>query len=128
MFTGRPFGATDKRSPWLSTGITGYQETLTDPSYHRQISHRAADRQHRLERRGPESRGERIWVAGLARCATCRARPTGATGTLEDELIRQRSRTPARHLGRGAHPQPRVDEGGGVLRRGAAELADLIAQ
>ncbi len=39
----------------FTTGMTGYQETLTDPSYHRQIvAHDGpAHRQHRRQRRGP---------------------------------------------------------------------------
>ena len=38
----------------FTTGMTGYQETLTDPSYHRQVvvHDRAAHRQHRRQRRG----------------------------------------------------------------------------
>ncbi|BBY35863.1 hypothetical protein MMIN_39240 [Mycolicibacter minnesotensis] len=38
-FTGRPFGALGQTlgEAVFSTGMSGYQETLTDPSYHRQI-------------------------------------------------------------------------------------------
>ena len=38
-FVGRPFGATGTALGEIvfNTGMTGYQETLTDPSYHRQI-------------------------------------------------------------------------------------------
>ena len=38
-FAGRPFGAVGETigEVVFSTGMTGYQETLTDPSYHRQV-------------------------------------------------------------------------------------------
>src|ERR687884_1933211 len=39
IFTGTPFGAVGQTlgEAVFSTGMTGYQETLTDPSYHGQI-------------------------------------------------------------------------------------------
>ena len=39
VFTGREFGAVGQTlgEAVFSTGMSGYQETLTDPSYHRQI-------------------------------------------------------------------------------------------
>ena len=38
-FRGEPFGAEGETfgEAVFSTGMTGYQETLTDPSYHRQV-------------------------------------------------------------------------------------------
>ena len=51
-FRGRAYGAPGRTvgEAVFSTGMTGYQETLTDPCYHRQVvvHDRAAHRQHRL--------------------------------------------------------------------------------
>lgn len=68
VFTGRPFGATGQAlgEAVFSTGMSGYQETLTDPSYHRQIVVATAPQIGNTGWNGEdsESRGERIWVAG----------------------------------------------------------------
>lgn len=93
VFTGRPFGATGQAlgEAVFSTGMSGYQETLTDPSYHRQIVVATAPQIGNTGWNGEdsESRGERIWVAGYAvRDPSPRASNWRATGTLEDELIR----------------------------------------
>lgn len=70
VFTGRPFGATGQAlgEAVFSTGMSGYQETLTDPSYHRQIVVATAPQIGNTGWNGEdsESRGERIWVAGYA--------------------------------------------------------------
>ncbi len=56
-FRGESYGATGETfgEAVFSTGMTGYQETLTDPSYHRQVVVMTAParRQHRRQRRGP---------------------------------------------------------------------------
>ena len=48
----------------FTTGMTGYQETLTDPSYHRQVVVQTAPHigNTGMNREDPESR--RIWVSG----------------------------------------------------------------
>ncbi|MGV0327113.1 glutamine-hydrolyzing carbamoyl-phosphate synthase small subunit [Corynebacterium confusum] len=68
-FRGFGFGATGTTlgEAVFTTGMTGYQETMTDPSYHRQIVVTAAPQ---IGNTGwndedNESRGNRIWVAGL---------------------------------------------------------------
>ncbi len=72
----------------FTTGMTGYQETLTDPSYHRQIAiaDRAAHRQHRCQRRGCRvgpGLGRRSYVVR----EPARVRPTGAPArSLDDRL------------------------------------------
>ncbi|GJO03617.1 carbamoyl-phosphate synthase small chain [Mycobacterium marinum] len=77
----------------FSTGMSGYQETLTDPSYHRQIVVATAPQ---IGNTGwndedGESRGDKIWVAGYAvRDPSPRASNWRSSTTLEDELIRQR--------------------------------------
>ncbi|TRW83160.1 glutamine-hydrolyzing carbamoyl-phosphate synthase small subunit [Mycolicibacterium sp. 018/SC-01/001] len=94
VFTGTPFGAEGQTlgEAVFSTGMSGYQETLTDPSYHRQIVVATAPQ---IGNTGwndedGESRGDKIWVAGYAvRDPSPRASNWRATGTLDDELRRQ---------------------------------------
>jgi carbamoyl-phosphate synthase small subunit len=111
IFTGRPFGAIGQTlgEAVFSTGMSGYQETLTDPSYHRQIVVATAPQIGNTgwNTEDSESRGERIWVAGyVVRERSPRASNWRATGTLEDELVRQQivgaagidTRTVVRHI------------------------------
>jgi carbamoyl-phosphate synthase small subunit len=93
-FTGTAFGAIGQTlgEAVFSTGMSGYQETLTDPSYHRQIVVATAPQIGNTGWNGEdaESRGDKIWVAGYAvRDPSPRASNWRATGTLEDELVRQ---------------------------------------
>ena len=94
VFTGTPFGAVGETlgEAVFSTGMSGYQETLTDPSYHRQIvvatAPQIGNTGWNLE--DGESRGDKIWVAGYAvRDPSPRASNWRATTTLDDELQRQ---------------------------------------
>ena len=94
VYTGVPFGAVGQTlgEAVFSTGMSGYQETLTDPSYHRQIVVATAPQIGNTGWNGEdsESRGMRIWVAGyVVRDPSPRASNWRATGTLEEELIRQ---------------------------------------
>ena len=94
VFTGTPFGAIGETlgEAVFSTGMSGYQETLTDPSYHRQIVVATAPQIGNTGWNGEdgESRGDKIWVAGYAvRDPSPRASNWRATGTLDDELVRQ---------------------------------------
>ncbi|MCV7055377.1 glutamine-hydrolyzing carbamoyl-phosphate synthase small subunit [Mycolicibacterium gilvum] len=94
VFTGTPFGAEGETlgEAVFSTGMSGYQETLTDPSYHRQIVVATAPQIGNTgwNHEDSESRGDKIWVAGYAvRDPSPRASNWRATGTLDDELKRQ---------------------------------------
>ena len=94
VFTGVPFGEIGQTlgEAVFSTGMSGYQETLTDPSYHRQIVVATAPQIGNTGWNGEdgESRGDKIWVAGYAvRDPSPVASNWRATGTLEDELVRQ---------------------------------------
>ncbi|OBG53064.1 MULTISPECIES: glutamine-hydrolyzing carbamoyl-phosphate synthase small subunit [unclassified Mycobacterium] len=94
VFTGTPFGKVGQTlgEAVFSTGMSGYQETLTDPSYHRQIVVATAPQIGNTgwNTEDAESRGDKIWVAGYAvRDPSPRASNWRATGTLEDELVRQ---------------------------------------
>ncbi|BBZ14132.1 glutamine-hydrolyzing carbamoyl-phosphate synthase small subunit [Mycobacterium branderi] len=94
VFSGKPFGAIGETlgEAVFSTGMSGYQETLTDPSYHRQIVIATAPQIGNTgwNTEDGESRGDKIWVAGYAvRDPSPRPSNWRATTTLEDELVRQ---------------------------------------
>ncbi|MBO0676521.1 glutamine-hydrolyzing carbamoyl-phosphate synthase small subunit [Mycolicibacterium sp. S2-37] len=93
-FTGVAFGAVGQTlgEAVFSTGMSGYQETLTDPSYYGQIVVATAPQIGNTgwNREDGESRDDRIWVAGYAvRDPSPRASNWRATGTLDEELVRQ---------------------------------------
>jgi carbamoyl-phosphate synthase small subunit len=95
VYTGTEFGAVREAlgEAVFSTGMSGYQETLTDPSYHRQIVVATAPQIGNTgwNNEDGESRGDKIWVAGyVVRDPSPRASNWRATGTLDDELKRQR--------------------------------------
>ncbi|MFN8031737.1 MAG: glutamine-hydrolyzing carbamoyl-phosphate synthase small subunit [Mycobacterium sp.] len=94
VYTGTEFGAVGETlgEAVFSTGMSGYQETLTDPSYHRQIVVATAPQIGNTgwNHEDAESRGDKIWVAGyVVRDPSPRASNWRATGTLDDELRRQ---------------------------------------
>ena len=94
VYTGTAFGASGQTlgEAVFSTGMSGYQETLTDPSYHRQIVVATAPQIGNTgwNQQDSESRGDKIWVAGyVVRDPSPRVSNWRATGTLDDELIRQ---------------------------------------
>jgi carbamoyl-phosphate synthase small subunit len=94
VFTGTTFGAVGQTlgEAVFSTGMSGYQETLTDPSYHGQIVVATAPQIGNTgwNTEDGESRDDKIWVAGYAvRDPSPRASNWRASGTLDDELIRQ---------------------------------------
>jgi carbamoyl-phosphate synthase small subunit len=136
IFTGKPFGAIGQAlgEAVFSTGMSGYQETLTDPSYHRQIVVATAPQIGNTgwNSEDAESRGDKIWVAGYAvRDPSPRASNWRATGTLADELVRQHivgiagidTRAVVRHL------RSRGSMRAGVFSGAAlAEPDDLVAR
>ena len=71
----------------FATGMTGYQETLTDPSYHRQIVIMTAPHIGNTGVNDEDDESRRIWVAGyVVRDPARRASNWRATGELEDAL------------------------------------------
>lgn len=104
-FSGRAFGAVGETlgEAVFCTAMTGYQETLTDPSYHRQIVIATAPQIGNTgwNTEDGESTGSagssgldgdsgKIWVAGYAiRNPTRRVSNWRSTTSLEDELGRQ---------------------------------------
>jgi carbamoyl-phosphate synthase small subunit len=74
----------------FATGMTGYQETLTDPSYHRQIVIMTAPHIGNTGVNEEDDESRRIWVAGyVVRDPARRASNWRATRELEDELVEQ---------------------------------------
>ena len=113
-FPGFAFGASDATNPVFgeavfTTAMTGYQETMTDPSYHRQIVVAAAPQ---IGNTGwndedNESHDNQIWVAGLViRDLSRTVSSWRAQRSLEDEMKSQSipgiygvdTRTLVRHL------------------------------
>ena len=92
VFKGRAWGARGRTLGEIvfSTGMTGYQETLTDPSYHRQIVVMTAPHIGNTGVNDEDPESSRIWVAGfIVRDAARRASNWRARRELEDELIAQ---------------------------------------
>src|SRR6185295_3527815 len=88
-FRGEAFGAVGETfgEAVFSTGMTGYQETLTDPSYHRQVVVMTAPHigNTGVNLEDPES--SRIWVAGyVVRDPSRRASNWRSRRELADEL------------------------------------------
>ena len=137
VYTGTAFGAVGQTlgEAVFSTGMSGYQETLTDPSYRRQIVIATAPQ---IGNTGwndedGESRGERIWVAGyVVRDPSPRASNWRATGTLDDQLVRQGvvgvagvdTRAIVRHLRTGGSMRAGVFSGPALADE--AELLDRV--
>ena len=88
-FVGAPFGALGETvgEAVFATGMTGYQETLTDPSYHRQVVVMTAPHVGNTGMNAEDDESSRIWAAGyVVRDPARRASSWRATGTLEAQL------------------------------------------
>jgi len=73
----------------FSTGMSGYQETLTDPSYHRQVVVMTAPHIGNTGVNDEDPESTRIWVAGyVVRDPARRPSSWRATRSLQDELER----------------------------------------
>lgn len=91
-FAGRAYGATGRTVGEIvfNTGMTGYQETLTDPSYHRQIVVMTAPHIGNTGVNDEDPESSRIWVAGyVVRDPARRSSSWRAVRTLDDELAAQ---------------------------------------
>ena len=92
VFRGRAYGAvgTTFGEAVFTTGMTGYQETLTDPSYHRQIVAQTAPHIGNTGLNDPDDESGRIWVAGyVVRDPSRISSNWRANRTLDDDLIEQ---------------------------------------
>ncbi len=91
-FTGRAYGATGRTVGEIvfNTGMTGYQETLTDPSYHRQIVVMTAPHVGNTGVNDDDPESTRIWVAGyVVRDPARRSSSWRARRTLDEDLVTQ---------------------------------------
>jgi len=91
-FSGDAYGATGRTLGEIvfNTGMTGYQETLTDPSYHKQIVVMTAPHIGNTGVNDEDPESTRIWVAGyVVRDPARRASNWRARRTLDDELLGQ---------------------------------------
>jgi carbamoyl-phosphate synthase small subunit len=92
VFPGRGYGALGRSigEVVFCTGMTGYQETLTDPSYHRQIVVQTAPQIGNTGWNDEDDESSRIWVAGYVVRDPART-PSNwrSTRGLEVELARQ---------------------------------------
>ncbi|WP_136193015.1 glutamine-hydrolyzing carbamoyl-phosphate synthase small subunit [Actinomyces procaprae] len=87
---GRSYGATGSTVAEVvfNTGMTGYQETLTDPSYHRQIVVMTSPHIGNTGVNDEDGESDRIWVAGfVVRDPARRASSWRARRELEAELV-----------------------------------------
>jgi carbamoyl-phosphate synthase small subunit len=91
-FSGESYGAPGESfgEAVFNTGMTGYQETLTDPSYHRQIVVQTAPHIGNTGVNDEDPESSRIWVSGyVVRDPARRVSNWRATRSLDDELNRQ---------------------------------------
>ncbi|AYD90847.1 carbamoyl-phosphate synthase small subunit [Actinomyces sp. 2119] len=89
VLRGRSYGAVGRTVGEIvfSTAMTGYQETLTDPSYHRQIVVQTAPHIGNTGVNDEDPESARIWVAGyVVRDPARRASSWRSRRELEDEL------------------------------------------
>jgi carbamoyl-phosphate synthase small subunit len=90
IFEGESWAATGETfgEAVFSTGMTGYQETLTDPSYHKQVVIMTAPHIGNTGMNTPDEESKKIWVSGfVVRNPTPRTSNWRSERTLEDELI-----------------------------------------
>ncbi|PVE07482.1 glutamine-hydrolyzing carbamoyl-phosphate synthase small subunit [Streptomyces scopuliridis] len=91
-FRGRAYGAVGETfgEAVFSTGMTGYQETLTDPSYHRQVVVMTAPHIGNTGVNDEDAESRRIWVSGYVVRDPART-PSNwrSRRSLDDELVAQ---------------------------------------
>jgi carbamoyl-phosphate synthase small subunit len=89
VFRGQSFGAEGETfgEAVFATGMTGYQETLTDPSYHRQVVVMTAPHVGNTGMNDEDPESSRIWVAGyVVRDPARVASSWRARRSLDDDL------------------------------------------
>ncbi|MFI9820150.1 glutamine-hydrolyzing carbamoyl-phosphate synthase small subunit [Streptomyces sp. NPDC052013] len=92
MFRGRAYGAVGVTfgEAVFSTGMTGYQETLTDPSYHRQVVVMTAPHVGNTGVNDEDMESRKIWVSGYVVRDPARVPSSWRSRrTLDDELRAQ---------------------------------------
>lgn len=135
VFTGSGFGAlgTTLGEAVFATGMTGYQETLTDPSYDRQIVIMTAPHVGNTGLNDEDDESWRIWVSGFAIrdpspvASNWRSRRTLEVGLQEAGVVgicEIDTRAVTRHLRERGAMRAGIFSGPDA----AAPLTDLIAQ
>lgn len=92
IFEGRSWGSRGKTfgEAVFQTGMTGYQETLTDPSYHRQVVVMTSPHIGNTGVNLEDNESSKIWVAGfVVRNPSSITSNWRSTSDLEEELVRQ---------------------------------------
>lgn len=92
IFEGKSWGATGKTfgEAVFQTGMTGYQETLTDPSYHRQVVVMTAPHIGNTGINLEDNESKKFWVSGfVVRNPSTLHSNWRSTGDLETELKKQ---------------------------------------
>ena len=93
IFEGKSWGATGRTfgEAVFATGMTGYQETLTDPSYHKQVVVMTSPHIGNTGINSEDNESDKIWVAGfVVRNPTNVASNWRSKGNLEDEMSLQK--------------------------------------
>ncbi|WP_460810127.1 glutamine-hydrolyzing carbamoyl-phosphate synthase small subunit [Nocardioides salsibiostraticola] len=89
-FHGESYGAPGETfgEAVFNTGMTGYQETLTDPSYHRQVVVMTAPHIGNTGVNDEDTESDRIWVSGyVVRDPARRPSNWRSVRTLDEELV-----------------------------------------
>jgi carbamoyl-phosphate synthase small subunit len=136
VWHGEAYGATGETvgEAVFSTGMTGYQETLTDPSYHRQVVVMTSPHVGNTGVNDEDGESQRIWVAGyVVRDPARRASNWRSRRELGDELAAQGvvgisgvdTRAITRHLRERGSMRVGVFSGE-AARRSEAELLQVV--
>jgi carbamoyl-phosphate synthase small subunit len=139
-FHGEAYGAVGETfgEAVFTTAMTGYQETLTDPSYHRQVVVQTAPHIGNTGVNGDDDESRRIWVAGyVVREPSRTASNWRSSGGLEQRLAAEGivgiagvdTRALTRHLrSRGAMRAgiSSVDTDAGALRQRVLATAPML--
>ena len=91
VYVGEPYGALGETTGEIvfATGMTGYQETLTDPSYDRQIVVQTFPHIGDTGVNSEDPESSRIWVAGyIVRDPSPNVSNWRAEGSLDDDLAK----------------------------------------
>ncbi len=137
-WTGEAYGAVGSTvgEAVFATGMTGYQETLTDPSYHRQVVVMTAPHIGNTGVNDEDGESARIWVAGyVVRDPARRASSWRSRRELADELAAQGvvgisrvdTRAVTRHLRERGSMRAGVFSGAAADRPESDLLADVLA-
>ncbi len=138
-FRGRSYGAegTALGEAVFATGMTGYQETITDPSYARQLVVQTAPHIGNTGVNTDDAESRRIWVAGyIVRDAARRPSNWRSERTLDEELSAQGvvgisgvdTRAVTRHLRERGAMKAGIFSGADASRPDAELLADVRGQ